>query len=249
MSQSLLNHAFGVQKGYECRKTEYLEGQVEFHLSIKEEMLRCPDCGHGPCRRRGKSMRRIAAVPIGLKPTVLVTEVPACLCQKTGKTFAVSPPFAQAYCRYTRGMERFVCQLSRWTTLAEVAGFIPLCWDTVKEIVKSDLGQRYARIPLKGVKYLAIDELHVARKGKFLTMVIDLESGDICESFTIWGGNEKQGLLVVFNKSDQTLDLQGSEIGVSNNKWHVAESWPHKGITDRWLRVAPHDAVLLVSDP
>lgn len=89
------------------------------------------------------------------------------------------PPFARAYCRYTRGMERFVCQLSRWMTLAEVACVSRLCWDTVKEIVKSDLGKRYARIPLKGVKYLAVDEFHVGRKGKFLTVVIDLESGDI----------------------------------------------------------------------
>lgn len=76
-------------------------------------------------------------------------------------------------------MERFVCELSRWMTLAEVAAVSGLCWDTVKEIVKSDLGKRYSRIPLKGVKYLAVDEFHVGRKGKFLTVVIDLESGNI----------------------------------------------------------------------
>lgn len=92
MSQSLLYHAFGVREGYEYRKTEYVEGRVEFHLSVKEEMLKCPDCGHGPCARRGKRMRRISAVPIGLKPTVLVAEVPACRCQNCGKTFEVSPP-------------------------------------------------------------------------------------------------------------------------------------------------------------
>lgn len=89
------------------------------------------------------------------------------------------PPFARAYCHYTRGMERFVCQLSRWMTLAEVATVSGLGWESVKEIVKSDLGKRYARIPLKGVRYLAVDEFHVGRKGKFLTVVIDLESGEI----------------------------------------------------------------------
>lgn len=46
-------------------------------------------------------------------------------------------------------MERFVCQLSRWMTLAEVATVSGLGWESVKEIVKSDLGKRYARIPLK----------------------------------------------------------------------------------------------------
>lgn len=89
------------------------------------------------------------------------------------------PPFARAYRHYTRGLERFVCQLSRWMTLAEVAAVSGLGWDSVKEIVKSDLGKRYARIPLKGVRYLAVDEFHVGGKGKFLTVVIDLESGEI----------------------------------------------------------------------
>jgi len=89
------------------------------------------------------------------------------------------PPFARAYCHYTRGLERFVCRLSRWMTLAEVAAVSGLGWDSVKEIVKSDLGKRYAHIPLKGVRYLAVDEFHVGKKGKFLTVVIDLESGEI----------------------------------------------------------------------
>ena len=45
MSQSLLYHAFGVREGYEYEKTEYVEGRVEFHLSVKETMLVCPECG------------------------------------------------------------------------------------------------------------------------------------------------------------------------------------------------------------
>jgi hypothetical protein len=61
------------------------------------------------------------------------------------------PPFARPYCHHTRVMERFVCQMSRWMTLAEVAAVSGLCWDSVKEIVKSDLGKRYARTFLKGV--------------------------------------------------------------------------------------------------
>lgn len=104
------------------------------------------------------------------------------------------PPFARAYCHYTRGMERFVCQLSRWMTLAEVAAVSGLGWDSVKEIVKSDLGKRYAHIPLKGVRYLAVDEFHVGRKGKFLTVVIDLESGEI-----LWVGKGRgEAALVKF---------------------------------------------------
>lgn len=64
-------------------------------------------------------------------------------------------------------------------TLQEVAAVTHLSWDTVKQIVQSDLARRYKHISLKGVRYLAVDEFHVGRKGKFMTVVLDLESGRI----------------------------------------------------------------------
>lgn len=64
-------------------------------------------------------------------------------------------------------------------TLCDVAAVSSLGWDSIKAIVKSDLGKRYAKIPLRRVRYLAVDEFHVGKKGRFLTVVIDLESGRI----------------------------------------------------------------------
>ena len=77
------------------------------------------------------------------------------------------PPFAPAYAHYTHGLADFVCELSRFMTLSEVAALAPPGWDTVKEIVKADLRRRYARIPLREVRRLAIDEIHLGRKMKF----------------------------------------------------------------------------------
>ena len=72
-----------------------------------------------------------------------------------------------------------VCTLSHWMTLSEVAAVSHLHWASVKEIVKSDLFKRYKKIPLRHVRYLAVDEFHVGRKGKFMTVALDLESGQI----------------------------------------------------------------------
>ena len=63
--------------------------------------------------------------------------------------------------------------------LSEVAALAHLGWDTVKEIVKSDLRGRYAHIPLREVRRVAIDEIHMGKKAKFLTLVIDLDTGRI----------------------------------------------------------------------
>lgn len=89
------------------------------------------------------------------------------------------PPFAPAYAHYSFALARMACALSRWMTLAEAAAVTALSWDTVKEIVKGDLGKRYARISLKGVRRIAVDEFHVGRMGRFMTVVIDLESGRV----------------------------------------------------------------------
>jgi len=63
--------------------------------------------------------------------------------------------------------------------LIDVAALTHLGWGTVKEIVKEDLGARYKDIPLKEVKRIAIDEIHIGAKAKFYTLVINLESGHI----------------------------------------------------------------------
>ena len=42
MSQSLLYHAFGVREDYEYRSTKYVEGQVEFHLAVKDQAINLP---------------------------------------------------------------------------------------------------------------------------------------------------------------------------------------------------------------
>jgi transposase len=64
-------------------------------------------------------------------------------------------------------------------TLTDVAELTLLSWDTVKGIVKEQLARDYSRPRLRDVRYIAIDEIHLGRKRKFYTIVIDLEDGRI----------------------------------------------------------------------
>lgn len=63
--------------------------------------------------------------------------------------------------------------------LADVAVLAHLGWDSVKQIVKGDLRARYAHIALRAVRRLAIDEIYLGKKHRFLTLVIDLDTGRI----------------------------------------------------------------------
>ena len=76
--------------------------------------------------------------------------------------------------------------LCRIGTIADVARQVHMSWDTVKDILEAELGRRYSRPDLKGLRYIGIDEFAVAKGNVYMTIVVDLESGRI-----VYVGNGK----------------------------------------------------------
>lgn len=64
-------------------------------------------------------------------------------------------------------------------SLQDVARFTHLGWDTVKRIVKADLARRFEDVPLEGVRRIGVDENYLGKKAKYVTLVVDLESGRV----------------------------------------------------------------------
>lgn len=64
-------------------------------------------------------------------------------------------------------------------TLSDVAELTLLSWDAVKNITKSHLAKDYGKPALRGVHYLGIDEVHLGKKTRYYTIVLDLEDGRI----------------------------------------------------------------------
>jgi len=64
-------------------------------------------------------------------------------------------------------------------TLSDVAQLTCLSWDTAKTITKTHLAKDYGKPALRGVRYLGIDEIHLGKKTRFYTIVLDLEDGRI----------------------------------------------------------------------
>ena len=79
----------------------------------------------------------------------------------------------------TRPFARYVIELARMMTLADVARHLQISWDVVKGIVGDDLQRRFAQPKLRSLKRIAIDEIYLGKQHKFLTIVIDLDRGRI----------------------------------------------------------------------
>jgi transposase len=64
-------------------------------------------------------------------------------------------------------------------TILDVARHLGVGWDMIKDIQKRDLSRRYAKPKLKHLRVIAIDEIAVAKGHRYLTVVMDLESGAV----------------------------------------------------------------------
>ena len=178
MSTSLLYHAFGI-RGYDYVRTDYQDGQVIFTIAQDPDDCRCSACGSREVISRGHAERRFRSLPIGRRTTAVVLPIPRVECSACGRVRQVKVPFADPRRSYTRSFERYVLELSRSMTIRDVAHHLDVGWDTVKDIQKRDLSRRYAKPKLKHLRAIAIDEIAVAKGHRYLTVVMDLESGAV----------------------------------------------------------------------
>jgi transposase len=123
--------------------------------------------------------REFRSVPIGGKAVVIRLGVQRVLCLNCGVVRQVRLGFAEARRCYTRSFERYVLALSRRMTILDVSRHLGVSWDIVKEIQKRYLTRCFGRPRLKDVHYLAIDEIAVRKGHKYLTVVLDLNSGAV----------------------------------------------------------------------
>jgi transposase len=178
MSTSLLYHAFGV-RGYEYVRTDYQGGQTTFTIRQQDKPLRCPACGSKDVRTKGRVERHFRSLPIGTRATIVTLPIPRVRCEACRVVRQVEVPFADPRRSYTKSFERYALELSRCMTILDVARHLGVSWDVVKEIQRRDLSRRYAKPKLKGLRRIAIDEIAVAKGHRYLTVVLDLESGAV----------------------------------------------------------------------
>src|SRR5512140_186089 len=178
MSTSLLYHAFGI-RGYQYTRTDYQDGQVIFTIHQEPETCRCSACGSPQVQSRGRVERRFRALPIGRRATFVVLPIPRLECQACGVVRQVKIPFADPRRSYTSSFERYALELGRHMTIRDVALHLGVSWDVIKDIQERDLSRRFAKPKLKHLRYIAIDEIAIAKGHRYLTIVMDLESGAV----------------------------------------------------------------------
>lgn len=177
MSTSLLFHSFGI-RGYQLKRYEFSKGNVYIHIKQDKHNLRCAHCKSSKVIRRGTRTRTFRSVPIGLKATFIVLNSQRVFCNDCQRYGYVQISFADTMKRYTRSFRQYALALLRHSTVLDVAKHLGVSWDIVKEIDQSDL-RKNQNPPLKDVSRIAIDEISFGSRHKYLTIVLDIESGQV----------------------------------------------------------------------
>jgi transposase len=178
MSTSLLYHGFGIS-GYRHRRSEYEGGEIHFTIEQPTRGLRCAACGSREVVRRGSRTRRFRGLPIGRRAVWIVLPVPRLECRACGVVRQAEVKFAPGQHGYTKRFGRYVVERAHHMTMSDVAQHLGVSWNLVKALMKQELRKRFHRPPLKGLRLLAIDEISVGSGHRYLTVVLDLESGAV----------------------------------------------------------------------
>ena len=178
MSTSFIYHAFGL-RGYDYVRQDFIAGNIILKVQPKDDLIRCPCCRSRNIIRHGFAERWVQTVPIGFKPVWLVIPVQRVGCRNCGIVRLIDIQIAEPRRWYTKAFERYALALAKKMTIQDVADLLGVGWDTIKSIFKRYLFRRFSKPKLGRLKYIAIDEISVRKGQKYLTLVMDLESGAV----------------------------------------------------------------------
>jgi transposase len=164
----------------------------------KGAVRRCGRCGRrGPWYDRGEGRRRWRALDLGTVRVFLEADSRRVRCPLHGPT-VVQVPWARHGAGHTRAFDETVAWLAVRTSKSAVTELMRVGWRTVGSIVtrvQADIDGRVDR--LDGLRRIGIDEISYKRGHRYLTVVVDHDSGRL-----VWAavGRDTATLLRFFDE-------------------------------------------------
>ena len=178
MSTSLLYHALNI-RGVEYQATKYIGNRTILKAEVRADYGSCPNCESKNLIFKGRKRRFFHMPPLGRKRCLLELRMHRFYCKNCGNLFWPRLNFMDGNKRYTRAFGLTVLELLQYATIKDVANYLNVSWDLVKEIHKQKLKATYRRQPFKDLIYLGIDEFSIRKGHNYMTIFMNLQTGRI----------------------------------------------------------------------
>lgn len=205
LSVTVWRRLLGVCDRTVIERVEFDEEADAVVAHVRPRRLKKRRCGR--CGRRasgydqGEGRRRWRALDLGEVRSFVEADAPRVNCPEHGPT-VIQVPWARHGAGHTRAFDDTVAWLAVHTSKTAVVELLRIAWATVGAIVTRVVDEaRAARDPFDGLCRIGIDEISYKRGHRYLTIVVDHDTGRL-----VWAakGHDKQTLAGFF-------DLLGEE--------------------------------------
>lgn len=148
---------------------------------------RCGRCGTRAPRIHSCYRRRVRDLGLGEHRTWLGVPVRRLRCPSCEGIRTEGLDFVAPSARVTKRMARYIAELCRMLSVAEVARHLELDWKLVKACDKAVLTEEFGETDTSGLRLLAIDEISLKKGHRYMTVVLDYETGRV-----VWMGEGRK---------------------------------------------------------
>jgi len=140
----------------------------------------CPQCGSRHCHIASWYERKVMDSSIGGARVTLNISVPRYICNDCQKTYNHEISFLHPHHRITKRLYMQVTLFLEWSkgsmSLTEIEKMTGLDADIIKSIDKAILVEKFKDIPTDGVKNIALDEIAVKKRHRYISVIIDADT-------------------------------------------------------------------------
>lgn len=181
---------------------------------------RCGRCGRSsPGYDRGEGARRWRALDLGTVQVALEADAPRVSCREHGPTVA-AVPWARHGAGHTYAFDEQVAWLATQASKSAVTQLMRIAWRTVGSIITrvwADIEALHDRFA--GLTRIGIDEISYKRGHKYLTIVVDHDSGRL-----VWAapGRDKATLHAFFDALGDERCAAVTHVSADGADWIAA---------------------------
>lgn len=172
--------------GLWVRGIRFTSGAVIISIDPRFRLLSCPVCATRVRWRFEEKVRRwrhlaILGLRVELEGPIRRLRCPTC---RKVRTEAV--PWARPGSRFTRAFEDVVGFLTQRLSHMAVSELMGISWSTVGQIARRLVAEKLETRRFEGLRRIGVDEISYQRRHKYLTLVVDHDTGRV-----IWAAEGK----------------------------------------------------------
>ena len=201
LNASVWRRALGIDRATVIESVEFDEEADAVMIHVRPRRAtkrRCGLCGRrAPGYDQGQGRRNWRALDLGVVLCYLQADAPRVNCPEHGVAVALVP-WARHGAGHTRDFDDQVSWLVTHTSKSAVADVMRVSWRSVGAIITRVVADvRAAKDPFEGLVRIGIDEISYRRGHKYLTVVVDHDSGRL-----VWAavGRDKETLEQFFEQ-------------------------------------------------